>query len=233
MTPALSVMRTIGGAPRRTTIDEPEEKLRWRGALPGASTFDRIAHTLRALQAQGADAIELVPLALPASWMVNAKATSRAIQRWLSPSSMRAWATILEGIGFGTSPAEWLGLGSGDRDVIVQAVEVLASGDEGASLAAVTKALALLRPQLIPFMDDAALWYALELVPEPDTADAPRAGASAFAPMLDWFASQVGAAEEPLIAIAVGHDLAVLDAAQTLDRLVWVESWGHRLRRSG
>jgi hypothetical protein len=227
----LAITRTVKGVACGSPIEDPDEKLRWRGALPGASIYDRVAHRLRALQANGAAAIDLLPVALPAIWMVNAKATSQAMQRWLAPPATNAWSAILDGIGFGLPPAGWLALPAQERDVVVRAVSELATGEQGASLAAVSKVLALLRPQIVPLMDDAALWFALEIVPEPTTADAPSAPASAFAPMLDWFAQQVIASESELIAIAVRHDRAVLDAAQTLDRLVWVESWGHRLRR--
>ena len=228
--PALVITRTVRGAVGASTIEDPDAKLLWRGALPGASTYDRAAHALRALQAQGAAAIDLLPLALPASWMVNAKATSHAMQRWLTRPAMDAWAAILEGIGFGLAPAEWLALSAAERDAVAGAVAALANGEHGATLAAVSKVLALLRPQIVPLMDDAALWFALELVAEPSTADAPSAPASAFAPMVDWFAQQVIDRDSELIAIAVRHDRAVLDAAQTLDRLVWIESWGYRLR---
>jgi hypothetical protein len=228
----LGITRTKNGAPCEHGIDEPDEKLNWRAGLPGASCFDRAAHSLRALQAGGANAVDLLPLALPASWMVNAKATSRAMQHWLEPSSRDAWSAVLDGIAFHMGPADWLEMSASDREAVASAVERLAAGGskDGTSLAAVTKVLALLRPQLVPLMDDAAIWFALESVPEPATADAPAAPASAFIPMLDWFAREVIAHEEALVALAVRHDRAVLDAAQTLDRLLWVESWGHRVR---
>jgi hypothetical protein len=226
----LGLTRRVKGTPCTWTIDEPDEKLAWRAGLPGASCFDRAAQTLRALQAGGAAAIDLLPLALPASWMVNAKASSRAMQAWLTPRSMETWAAVLEGIGFHLGPAEWLAMPEQDRHAIASAIGQLATGAEGATLAAVTKVLALLRPQIVPLMDDAALWFALECVPEPKSADAPSAPATAFVPMLDWFAREVTEHEDALIALAVRHDRAVLDAAQTLDRLLWIESWGHRLR---
>ena len=228
--PKLTITRTVHGVSGPHAIEDADSKLLWRSSLPGASTYDRAAHTLRALQAQGAAAIDLLPLALPASWMVNAKATSQAMQRWLARPAHDAWATVLDGIGFGLSPSEWLALPASEREAVAHAVAELANGAHGASLAAVSKVLALLRPQLVPLMDDAALWFALELVPEPTTADAPSAPASAFVPMLDWFCEQVVASEKELIACAVRHDRAVLDAAQALDRLVWIESWGYRLR---
>ena len=226
----LALTRTMNGAPATWTVAEAEEKLRWRAGLAGASTYDRAANTLRVLQAGGALAFDLLPLALPASWMVNAQATSRAMQRWLSPSRAEAWQALLEGIGADLSPEGWLALPSAEREGCARAVEALATGSDGESLAAVTKVLALLRPQIVPLMDDAALWFALELVPEPATADRPEAKASAFVPMLDWFAEQVIACEKPLIELAARHDRAILDAAQTLDRVLWMESWGEKLR---
>lgn len=228
--PTLAVTRTINGARVAFTIQDAGEKLRWRGALAGASTYDRAASALRVLQANGAEAFELLPLALPASWMVNAKATSRAMQRWLSPSRADAWRALLDGVSADLSPEGWLALPHAEREGCAVAVEELATGIDGESLAAVTKVLALLRPQIVPLMDDAALWFALELVPEPDTADKPEAPPRAFVPMLDWFAEQLVANEEPLTTLAAGHDRAVLDVAQTLDRILWVESWGNKLR---
>jgi hypothetical protein len=224
------VTRTMNGVPTAWTIDDAEEKLRWRASLAGASTYDRAAHTLRVLQASGVDAFALLPLALPASWMVNARATSRAMQRWLAPSKAAAWEALLDGIGPDLSAEGWLALPGAEREGCTRAVDALATGTDGESLAAVTKVLALLRPQIVPLMDDAALWFALELVPEPSTADRPSAKASAFVPMLDWFAQQAIACEAPLMDLAARHDRAVLDVAQTLDRLLWMESWGTKLR---
>jgi hypothetical protein len=60
----------------------------------------------------------------------------------------------------------------------------------------------------------------------PATADAPAAGPEHVVPMLDWFAHEVRANEAALIALARRYEFAPLDAAQALDRLLWVESWG-------
>lgn len=223
----LAITRTVNGVVGPWVIEEPDEKLAWRGGLPGASTFDRVAHTLRALQAEGAAAIDLLPLALPASWMVNTKATSHAMQRWLSPAAQAAWSTIMTVIAFGLAPAEWLSLPQAEREAVTASIEALivagdgdGDGKDGASITSVTKVLALLRPQIVPLMDAAALRFALEIDPVP----------ASFVPMLDWFAREVVAQEEELVAIAVRHRLAVLDAAQVLDRLVWMESAGNQLR---
>lgn len=226
---ALTLTRRMNGAPTARTVEDADAKLRWRGTLAGASTYDRAAHALRVLQARGTDAFDLLPLAVPTSWMVNAKATSRAMQRWLSPGA-DAWRALLDGISTDLSTEEWIALPAAERESCARAVQALATGTDGESLASVTKVLALLRPQIVPLMDDAALWFALEIVPQPTSADRPSAPASAFVPMLDWFAEHVVSCDESLIELAARHDLAVLDAAQTLDRLVWMEPWGNTLR---
>jgi hypothetical protein len=223
---AITLTRTIGGVANDVRVEAASEKLRWRGGLPGASIYDRAAHVLRSLQSSGASAIDLLPLALPACWLVNARASSRAMQRWLAPPASEAWADLLDLLGFELSLEDWLTAEPELRAAAAANVEKLASGYEGSSLVAVTKVLALLRPQLVPLMDDAAIWFSLDLVPEPKTADAPIAAPTAFVPMMDWFAREVARNEDALVAIASRHDMAILDAPQTLDRLLWVVSWG-------
>jgi len=229
----LEITRTRAGKDERLVIEEPLEKLRWRGSLPGASVWDRNAHVLRALQANGVEASALLSLAMPSSWMVNAKASSILMQRWLAKPAVEAWIHLLDVLEYSMSAEEWRELSEEKRRSLVDALGVLVVGHEkdGASLVAVTKVLALLRPQLVPLMDDAALWFALDLVPEPATADAPTAKVTAFLPMLDWFVRETSAHEDELVALAAAHDLAVLDGPQVLDRLLWVESWGERSRR--
>lgn len=210
-------------------IPDPAGDLAWRASLPGAFGYDQATHVLRAVQAQGTPALELLPVAFPTSWMVNAKATSRTFRAWLTPGPFAAWTALLTSLGESTSHEDWLALGPAPRAEVQAAVSELVAV-EGASLAAVTKVLALLRPQLVPLMDDAALWFALDAMPEPATADAPSAPAPLFEPMMDWFAQQSLAQEAALVEVAAAHQLAVLDVPQTLDRLLWVASWGHRLR---
>jgi hypothetical protein len=210
-------------------IPDPSGDLAWRASLPGAFGYDQAAHVLRAVQAQGTPAVELLPVAFPTSWMVNAKATSRTFRAWLTPGPFAAWNALLTSLGASTSQEDWLALGPEPRAVVQAAVTELASV-EGASLVAVTKVLALLRPQLVPLMDDAALWFAIDAVPEPTSADKPIAAPALFEPMMDWFAQQSLTHEAGLVDVAAAHELAVLDVPQTLDRLLWVASWGHRLR---
>jgi len=214
------------------SLEGAAEKLAWRARLPGASSYDRAAHALRVLAANGADAMQLLPLALPASWLVNARATSHVFQRWLAPPSRDAWALLLERLGPMASLEDWLAASAADRADVARALTVIATGRDGATLCAATKVLALLRPQLVPLMDDAAIAFAIGAVPMPESADDPRAGAETFAPMLDWFARAVASAEADLVAIAKAHAFAVLDAPQVLDRLLWFDSWGHRLKNA-
>lgn len=234
VTDPLTLERTVDGRPTRHEVADADAKLRWRAALPGASVWDRAAHVARVLLSNGGDAVSLLPLVMPASWTVNSRASSRLYQRWLSPPHLGAWADLLTALPSSMSAEDWLAADGAARSAVSAAVEALVSGaeGEGANLAALTKVLALLRPQLVPLMDDAALWFALELVPKPETADRPTAPPSAFVPMLDWFARQLLASESRLVQLAVQHEMAVLDAAQVLDRLLWMESWGNTLRQA-
>lgn len=205
---------------------EPDEKLAFRGSLPGAFGFDQAAHTLRALQIDGASAIELLPLALPVTWMVNSKATSKAFRAWLVPPARALWDALLAQLN--VSLDEWRALGD-ERDAIATMVTQLAHV-EGAGLGAVSKVLGLLRPQLVPLMDDAAIAFAIGAVDMPDEEKA-TAGPEVFLPMIDWFADQVLDGESALIELAKRHKQAVLDAPQVLDRLLWMDAWGERYRR--
>lgn len=215
-----------GNAKESSTVPHPAEALSRRGQLPGAFGYDRAAHLFRTLQAEGSDAVDLLPAAFPTSWMVNAKATSRTFVHWTAAEPV--WAELLSIVSFDLSTDEWLALPEAGRTAAAGAVTTLA-GMPSASLCAVTKVLALLRPQLVPLMDDAAIWFALGAVPEPTSADAPAAGPEHFLPMMDWFATEAKRSDAALVELARAHTMAVLDAPQVLDRLLWWASWGHRL----
>lgn len=207
-------------------LTEADEKLAFRANLPGAYGFDQAAHTLRALQADGAATIDLLPLALPVTWMVNSKASSRAFRAWLVPPARSLWDALLAQLN--VSLEEWKTLGD-ERDAIITMVARLASV-ENAGLGAVAKVLGLLRPQLVPLMDDAAVAFAIGAVATP-TEELATAGPEVFAPMIDWFAEQVTSAEPELIELAKRHKQAILDAPQVLDRMLWMDAWGERYRR--
>jgi hypothetical protein len=202
------------------SLENAEDKLAFRASLPGAFGFDQAAHVLRVLQSEGVASVDLLPLAFPTSWMVNARATSRAFRKWFG--AIEEWGALLEELGPTMSLEQWNGEGA-------ERVARLAAMDD-AGLAAVSKVLALLRPQLVPLMDDAQLAFALGVVAMPADNNLSVAGPEHFAPMMRWFAERVSAHESELIAIAARHRHAVLDAAQVFDRLLWYEAWGHRHR---
>ena len=121
----------------------------------------------------------------------------------------------------------WLALPDLSRAAVEDAVAALCT--EGQGPCAISKALALLVPETVPLMDDAAIAFLTGAVAMPTAADDPKAPAALFVPMLDAFSQAVLAAEPQLIALAREHTLVPLDAAQVLDRLLWVDSWGHRV----
>jgi len=211
-------------------LEEADEKLTFRASLPGAFGYDQAAHLLRTLQAEGLPAIELLPVAFPTSWMVNSRATSHAFRAWLLPPSRSIWEALLAQLGSTMSLEELRAIDEEERDAIAFNVTRLAAV-ESAGLSAVSKVLALLRPQLVPLMDDAAVAFAIGAVAAPEKEQA-TAGPDVFLPMIDWFAEQVVSNERELIAIAARHKAAVLDAPQVLDRLLWMDAWGERYRRA-
>ena len=212
--------------PRSTwCIERATEKLAVRDGLPGAHGWDRAADSFRRAHAKGMKLDELLPAALPTSWMVNARATSRVFHRWLLPPLRDAWRTLLDVVPGG--PDSWLARSGLMRDEVEAAVTALSIDGQGPC--AISKVLALLAPETVPLMDDAAIAFLTGAVPEPATADAPSAPASLFLPTLDAFAQAVLEGEPALIEIAKAHAAVPLDASQVLDRLLWFDSWGHRI----
>lgn len=197
------------------------EKLHVRGTLPGAYGYDLAAHGLRVARARGVGFRELLPLAMPTSWMVNNRAPSPTFRRWLAEKS-DAWVALCELLDGGA--LAWPDASPEHRAQVAALARSLSDRTHGAC--ALSKVLALLCPHAVPLMDDAAIAFALGAVAMPATADAPAAGPEHVVPMLDWFAHEVRANEAALIALARRYDFAPLDAAQALDRLLWVESWG-------
>ena len=200
------------------------DKLDWRGKLPGASVYDRCAHTLRIARAKRVPIDDLLALALPASWTVNSRAASPVFQRWLQPAAREAWTALVGALAGGVGP--WLGFDAAHRDRVSFLAGALVAA--GGDLCSLSKVLALLVPEGVPLMDDGALWMLLDAVPRPATADAPTGGVGQLLPMLDAFATASLTHEDALIALARGHTAAVLDAPQVLDRLMWFDSWGWR-----
>ncbi len=210
-------------------IARAADKLAARGRLPGAYGYDLAAQSLRVARAAGVAPADLLAPAMPGSWMVNSRVTSPVFQRGLPPPLGGVWAELVGLLDGG--PEAWLAHGERERAAVTRAVATVAV--EGHGVAAVSKVLALVCPETVPLMDDAALWFALDAVPRPATADAPVGGPRWFVPMVDWFARAVLDGYDDLVVLARGYTLAPLDAAQVLDRLVWFESWGWRLQHGG
>ena len=216
-------------------------KLQVRGRLPGAFGFDLAAASYREARRAGLGAAQLLPMALPGSWMVNNKVPAPVFYRWLQPHNGDLWTELVELLdGDGE---RWLARGADDRARVEAAVRILAAQDAAArtgtsggpapgTAAALSKVLALLCPDTVPLMDDAAIHFALGAVPRPDSADTPSAGPEHFVPMLDWFAAAVRSARPALAQLADEYELAPLSPAQVLDRLLWFETWGYRVCRT-
>lgn len=233
MRQAPDTVNGAAGEPRIWPHDlpDPAEMLAYRASLPGASGYDEAVHALRSLRL-GQNELSLLPLAFPTSWLVNSTATSRTFRAWREPWGQQAFGAILTLLPAEMSLDDWLSTSAEERQALVAFVRALAA-PTGGSLAAISKVLALFRPQLVPLMDDAAIAFAIGAVPKPATADDPRADAALFVPMMDWFATQHRREEASLFALARVHGPAVLDAPQVLDRLLWVASWGDGLRGRG
>ena len=221
MTEAFDVARVDG----RWRIEHALTKLRQRGALAGAYNYDLTAHALRQAVNAGVPRERLLAPAMPGSWMVNNRAPSSVLKAWLSDEARPAWQALFHHLEEG--PEEWVGAGADARETVTQAVEALSRN--GHQTCAVSKVLALLCPETVPLMDDAALFLMTGGAPMPKTADTPEADASAFVPMLDTFNRAVLEAEPALLELADHYELAPLTASQVLDRLLWFDSWGHRV----
>jgi len=216
-------------------------KLQVRGRLPGAFGFDLAADTYRAVRRAGLPAADLVRLALPGSWMVNNKTISVVFQRWLQPGVRDIWAAVIDLLS-GDSHT-WLARTADERAELHDRLRLLAEIEKSArnlpadqpvagTACGVSKVLALLCPDTVPLMDDAALWFALDVVPRPDTAETPSATIDTFIPMLDWFARAVQSCAPQLAELAADYPLAPMSPAQILDRLLWFETWGFRVCRT-
>ena len=199
------------------------QALRFRGALPGAFGFDHAAAVIRELQTRGIEAIELLPLLLPTSWMVNAKATSRTCQRFFLPDAMHDWAEL-----FSLLATPWEDLEEADRVAASSAVARLAKV-EGSNLMSVAKVLSLVAPHHVPLMDDSALWFVLGDGEAPKSSDGATGSPEHFRTMMDWFAKTVRENAASLEAMIPLHQLAPLTSHQCLDRILWYCAWGQSI----
>ena len=202
------------------TVSDGAALLDLRAGLPGASGYDRSAQALRVAAAHGLGLRDRLPLALHGSWMVNSRATSPVFQRWLQPAAEPAWEVLDAALAGGWDPS------SPSRETAGQAAAWLCSA--GTGVAALSKALGLLYPQGMLLMDDHALAY-LGVAPAPAPGEEQgTAGADCFVPALDAFTAAVEDNFDALVTLARGHRAATLAAAQVLDRVLWMDSYGRR-----
>ncbi len=192
-------------------IEQVEKKLSLRARLPGAYVFDRSADSLRKAKARGAPAAERIPLAFPASWMVNSPANSRVMRRWCDPPQFDVWMALIGALeGPLDAEGEW---------APVKAL-VVRLGDEPNLVEAVSKALALLVPHAVPLMPEPARKF---LLGEDAGADV-----EAFARIASWFVDTTRANADVLEDWASAHDEVTLEGPQVLDRLLWFDSEGFK-----
>ncbi|MBX3258085.1 MAG: hypothetical protein KF782_00085 [Labilithrix sp.] len=203
------------------------DKLAARARLPGAFAFDRAAAALRTARARGLASRDLLSLAFASSWLVNNAVPSPVFRRWLESPASDIWSELIDAF---ESEGGWRSLGVDDRAIVLEAANALAERPHGAG--ALSKVLALLVPDAVPLMPDAALWFALGTIARPDSADAQTASVDAIVPMLDWFSRERERADAALESLARAHVEVPLSPAQVLDRLVWFDSVGYRHFRS-
>ena len=207
-------MISVSRAGAAWPIERSLEKLVARARLPGASSFDKAAHTLRLSEAHLDDEARL-PLAFPASWLVNSPSTSRDFQAWLAPALRDAWVSLVAAVADG--PEAWLDAGVSSRENAEALVARLGTNHGGVE--GVSKALALLAPQSVPLMPPAAVAFAL---------GEGMSGPGVFVAMMDWFSRATLANEVDLVEVARAYEAVPLDAPQVLDRLLWFESDGFK-----
>ena len=203
-------------------------KLAFRAGLPGAFAFDQAAHGFRVARSAGVPCRELLAAACASSWLVNSGVPSTSMRRWLEPPLDAVLAELAEALG--ERACAWASYAEDERAQLSGALSVLAT--EPRSLGALTKILALLAPESVPMMPDAALRFArVPGAPPEDAArsfDAQTAAASCFAPAMTWFSANVTANEAELADVARGRAGPPLAPAQVLDRLLWFDAEGHR-----
>ena len=207
-------------------LHDPIRALFFRGSLPGAFVYDQAAYTLRMQVEAGAHPLDLLPLAFPASWLVNAKAVSTVFQRLVYPDALGHWESIAS--LFHDRQQPWATATPDEKRGVAYAIAQLAT-IPGSSLSSVTKILALLLPAQIPIMADSEAWFTTDLIVTPTAADGELGGAELFAPMMDWYDAEQTALGTHLNELAATHQLVPLLPRQVLDRLVWYASWGVRM----
>ncbi len=206
------------GSGRSFSLEHADKKLTLRAGLPGAYLYDQATHALRQARAKGLSLDTRLSLAFASSWLVNSPAPSPTLRAMARPPLRPLLVAIGEALE--DLPET---LDEASRAELAGAVDALSAsfGDkrvQGAEI--VSKLFALLVPETVPLLPDPACAY---LLTEPPAAPGPR-----FVAALEVFRAATFALYTDLVEIAKGHDEAVLDAAQVLDRVLWFDSEGHR-----
>lgn len=209
------------------SVEEMRQKLAFRASLPGAFAFDQAAHGFRIARHAGVPCRELLAAACASSWLVNSGAPSTTFRRWLEPPFDAVLGELAEALA--ARPCAWASYADDERGALEGAMNVLAF--EPRALGTLTKVLALLAPESVPILADAALRFAGVLAAEGDgTFDAQTAPASCFGPAMTWFTACVVAHEAELAEVARSLRGPPLAPAQVLDRLLWFDAEGRRHR---
>lgn len=200
------------------SLEHAEKKLVLRAGLPGAYLYDQATHALRKARAKGMSLDDRLSLAFASSWLVNSPAASPSLRAMARPPLREVLVAIGEALADLPDP-----LDDGTRAELAGAIDAVSShlGDKRAQGAEVlSKIFALLVPETVPLLPEPACAFLL--------GDPPSDPGARFVAALDVFRSATFALYTDLVEIAKGHDAAVLDAAQVLDRLLWFDSEGHR-----
>jgi len=214
----VTMTRHALGSGKSFTLDHAAKKLDLRAGLPGAYLYDQATHALRQARAKGLSLDARLSLAFASSWLVNSPAPSPTLRAMARPPLRPLLLAIGEALS--DLPDD---LDDASRKELEGAVDALAAtfGDKRAQGAEiVSKLFALLVPETVPLLPDPACVF---LLAEPPDAPGPR-----FVAALEVFRAATLALYTDLVELAKGHDEAVLDAAQVLDRLLWFDSEGHR-----
>lgn len=167
----------------------------------------------------------MLPAAFGSSWMVNNTVPSPTFQAWLQPPQLERWHALIKTLS--CTPEEWLSTTQeSKRELQSQLQQIIHSND---GIVGISKVLALLCPDTVPLMDDAAIWFVDQSVSYPTDARTANAPITAFVAMLDWFAQQVTTHQDALSELAETYPLCPLSPSQVLDRLLWFESWGYHV----
>jgi hypothetical protein len=200
------------------TLENAARKLELRAGLPGAYLYDRATQALRRARASGLVGDARLDLAFASSWLVNSPLPSPALRALATPPAREVLAALVSALE--VLPEE---IDDTLAEELATGVESLSSvlGDKRSSGAeGLSKLLALLVPESVPLLPSPACEF---LLGTPPSDPGPR-----FVEGLRAFRRAAFALYDGLVDVAREHSVAVLDAAQVLDRLLWVDSEGYK-----